>query len=81
MPDEWSEWKNHVLSEIQRLSKTCESTQQEILVSRMENSARHGEVKADLASLKTEVMIRSGIWGAIAGIIPSTAAVIYLFAR
>lgn len=58
----WKEWKNHVLSELQRL----EPIQTDIT-----------DIKVALGKLK----VKSGIWGAIAGIIPSMGVIIYLVAK
>lgn len=58
----WKEWKNHVLSELQRL----EPIQTDIT-----------DIKVAIGKLK----VKSGIWGAIAGIIPSMGVIIYLIAK
>lgn len=58
----WKEWKNHVLSELQRL----EPIQTDIT-----------DIKVAIGKLK----VKSGIWGAIGGIIPLMGVIVYLVAK
>ncbi len=58
----WKEWKNHVLSELDRLKP----------------------IQTDLTNIKVAIenlKVKSGIWGAIAGIIPSMGVIVYLIAK
>jgi hypothetical protein len=64
--DGWNEWSRHVLHELVRLNECYEKI-------------REGQQKlaTDVAMLK----VKSGIWGLIAGIIPSGIAIIYTIIR
>jgi hypothetical protein len=58
----WHEWSKYVLKELERLN-ACEE--------RIERELR--EIRTDLATLK----VKAGMWGAIAGLIPALAAILY----
>jgi hypothetical protein len=62
----WKEWSNYVLKELERLNDNVETVKNEI-----------GDIKISLATLQTSFKIKSGIWGAIAGLIPAVAVLIY----
>ena len=62
----WKEWSKHVLAELKRLNECYEKLDESIQ-----------GMKIDLAMLK----VKSGIWGAIAGFVPSAAALIYILLR
>jgi len=61
----WNEWSKHVLFELQRLN-VCYSS----LNKRVEDLSTTSKV--DIAILK----IKSGIWGAIGGLVPICTAII-----
>ena len=58
----WSEWQNHVLCELQRLSTSIDNL----------STIIHDNSK-ELAALK----VKAGIWGAIAGMIPSIGVLLW----
>ena len=62
----WSVWSKFVLAEIKRAHKEVEK-QGEII----------GEMKLEIAMLK----VRAGLWGALAGAIPSLAVAIWLIIK
>ena len=78
----WSEWQNHVLAELRRLSGGID-----ILIKH--NDDDHKEIRACISEHKEEtaaelaaIKVKSGIWGLIAGLIPAVGALIYfLLAR
>lgn len=61
--DGWNEWKRHVLAEMERLGDGQEKMDDKLKV-----------IHTDIATLK----VKAGIWGAIAGFIPSAIAVIWM---
>lgn len=77
----WEEWKNHVLQEQKRQNRVMENIRED--VSSLKGSLL--EFKKDAAveskKIETELRIKSGIWGAVAGLIPAALAVIYIFMR
>ena len=58
----WSEWGKHVLKELERLND-CYEEQQKIMQ----------QIQVEIAMLK----VKSSVWGGIAGLIPSSALLIY----
>jgi len=59
--DSWQIWSKHVLLELERLH------------------LGQKELKEDVAALRTEVAmlkVKSGVWGAAAGLIPAIAAIL-----
>ena len=64
--DDWSQWKQHVLAELQRLNEA--SAQQNALLMQMH---------VELAGLK----VRAGVWGAVAGLIPGLVALLATFLK
>ena len=54
-PDDWEQWSKHVLEELKRLSESYEKVSEIVT-----------NLREDIATLK----VKSGIWGAIGGIIP-----------
>lgn len=68
---DWAEWRTHVLEELKRLSSGVEGVKERI--DEM-NSTELGAIKAQIAVLQ----VKSGVWGFLAGAIPSAIAVIYM---
>ena len=62
----WKEWSNYVLKELERLNENVETVKKEI-----------GDIKISLATLQTSFNIKSGVWGALAGLIPAIGVLIY----
>ena len=63
----WDEWRRHVLLELERLNECHKG-----LGFKVDN------VRTDIAMLK----VKSGIWGAIAGMIPTgVLVVVYLLTK
>ena len=61
MKAEWNEWGRHVLSELQRLNDNHLSIQKDV-----------NDIKVELGMLK----VKSGVWGAVAGMISFTVTYI-----
>lgn len=61
--DGWPEWSNHVLQELKRLSESNELQTTEL-----------SEIRVEIATLK----VKSGVWGAAAGAIPSVLVLLYM---
>ncbi len=69
----WSEWQNHILAELRRLSAGV----QHIADS---NEDDHKEIRSDIAKTNTEVAmlkVKASLWGAIAGAIPTGLAILW----
>ena len=64
--DGWLQWSQYVLKELERLNKCYESVDK-----------RLNKIDQDIVALK----IRSGMWGLIAGMIPSIGALLYTILR
>jgi CheY-specific phosphatase CheX len=62
----WNEWSRHVLSELGRLNTAQGKIEKHI-----------NKISIDIATLK----VKSGIWGAIAGMIPSAIILIIMLLR
>lgn len=62
----WEAWGNHVLKELERLDD-CDTAQQKVITA----------LQVEQAMLK----VRSGVWGAIAGLIPSLGLLIYYIVK
>ena len=61
----WNEWSRHVLSELQRLNGWS-----------AEMAERQTTILVQISELKTEMKFRAGIWGLIAGAIPTTIGLV-----
>jgi hypothetical protein len=59
----WREWSRHILAEINRLDRGQE---------RIESN--QSEIQAEIATLT----VKATIWGAIAGAIPATIAIVWI---
>lgn len=59
----WGEYRRMVVGQLDQLT----SNQREI-------QADISEIKAQLASLKTEMQLRAGMWGTVAGVVASGVA-------
>lgn len=62
----WTEWSQYVLKELERLNACYEKV-----------DSRLGAIERDIVSLK----IRSGVWGAIAGMVPAIGVLLYTLLR
>jgi len=63
----WNEWSRHVLAELTRLNDGYESMRQQL-----------ESIRVELTSLQ----VRAGLWGALAGAVPTAVAVaIWILAR
>jgi len=62
----WNEWSKHVLLELERLDESIKT---------MDDHVKRMHV--DLATLK----VKSGVWGALAGLIPAVAALLIIAIR
>jgi len=68
--DSWRDWSKYVLKELERLNENVETAKKEV-----------EEIKINLVTLQTSFKIKSGIWGALAGLIPAAAMLIYTLLR
>ncbi len=70
MPDQtsngWIEYRRLVLSELERLNEGQEETRDEVRA-----------IRTDIATLK----VKSGLWGAAAGVIPAAIAIVWMLVR
>ena len=62
----WSKHETHVLEELKRMNKCLE-----------ENNKVMMAIQIDVSALK----VKAGIWGAVAGLIPSAAAVVWVLVK
>ena len=62
----WEAWGNHVLKELERLDE-CNTEQQKMITA----------LQVEQGMLKT----KSGIWGGIAGLIPSLGLLVYYIVK
>lgn len=58
-PDGWDEWRNKVLGDLDGIK---------LKIDRID--AMVDEVRIDIATTRTELRIKSGLWGALGGMIP-----------
>ena len=72
---DWGEYRTLILAELKRLNDGIDAVK--IKVELMHNSDI-GDLKASMAVLKAELQMKSGIWGFLAGAIPSLSAVLYV---
>lgn len=76
--DGWNEWSKHVLKELERLNDCYASLLKAHGDTKESDGQRYGRLKTEIAILK----VKSGMWGAIAGAVPSgIAAIIWYFGK
>jgi len=61
----WNEWARFVIEELKRLDKETEDLDSEIKT-----------LGKKIVKIETELRIKSGVWGLLGGIIPSTILII-----
>lgn len=66
----WTEYRKLVLANIETLTNAVK-----------ELNTKIGEMQVTIAKLETSLSIRSGIWGAIAGLIPAAGLLIYFIVK
>lgn len=69
---DWGEYRRLILQELQRLHDGINEVKSQI-------TALHA---SEIASIKAEIavlQIKSGVWGFIAGAVPSAVAIFYIF--
>lgn len=69
---DWGEYRRLILQELQRLHDGISEVKNQI-------SALHA---SEIASIKAEIAVlkvKSGVWGFIAGAVPSAVAIAYIF--
>lgn len=64
--DEWKEWKQYVLKELESCDQSLEYIRSDVQ-----------DIKIEIATLKA----RASAWGAIAGLIPGVALALWQFLR
>lgn len=91
----WSEWQNHILLELKRLSRGVdslkisndddhESIRKAIAKNKetmlMEISEHKTQANTDLAVVKAEIKYKSGVWGAIVAFLTTLGGILlYIF--
>lgn len=68
----WSEWKNHVLAELNRLNVNLSDHTQADAENFEKLTALITTLKIDITTLKT----KAGVWGSIAGVLASIAVAV-----
>ena len=66
----WTEYRKLVLANIETLTEAVKELKKDI-----------GEMQVIIAKLETSLSIKSGIWGAIAGLIPAIGLLIYFIVK
>jgi hypothetical protein len=73
----WNEWKNKVLSDLERIGTAVEHAHEV-------NMAEHKEIRDSISCHREEtaseisaLKVKAGIWGFIAGFIPPVGVLIY----
>lgn len=70
-PDGWNEWSRHVLAELERLGDECEGIRKKLT-----------DLCIEFQVFKTEMRLKAGVWGALAGMLPvAVGLVIYFVTR
>jgi hypothetical protein len=68
--EDWNEYRRLVLAELTRLTERIDGL-----------SAQISRLESDVAVLKSEIRLKSGVWGAIAGAIPAAVAIVWIITR
>lgn len=71
---DWTEYRRLILQELQRLHEAVSEVNGKVSVLA---SSEIGGLKSELAVLKTEFRLKSGLWGFAAGAIPGATALLY----
>jgi len=79
----WSEWSKHVLLTLQALDKNQKDMNTKIdemvkVQTTISNEIKHKVGDVDFKEVQTELKFKSGMWGAIAGLIPTIGLLILL---
>jgi hypothetical protein len=72
--DDWDEYRKLILAELKRLHEGIEEIKKKV------EGIGNSDIKdlnTKMAVLETEVRIRSGLWGMLAGLIPGLGSLIY----
>jgi len=71
MTNGWHEWSKHVLKELERLNDSYEKIEDKL-----------NNLCLNYASFKSEMKVKSSMWGAVGGIIPIVVLiVVYLITK
>lgn len=73
----WAEHRLHVLTELQRLNSEVRQLRQESLQEMQTLNAQLVMVHTALATLKSDVKHKGGLYGLIAGMIPSIGVILW----
>ena len=73
----WSEWSKFVLKELERLNEQCDQLRKDHSNMNEKFNEKTQEIKTAIGMLGTEMRLKSGIWGALAGLIPAILMLIY----
>jgi hypothetical protein len=69
---DWGEYRRLILQELQRLHDGINEVKNQIMVL---HASEIAGIKAEIAVLQ----IKSGVWGFVAGAVPSAVAIAYIF--
>ena len=81
---DWSEYRRLVLSELAKLHEDLRALNKEIMRVRTDLTNQIVSVRAEISQVRADLRIqqvKSGLWGALAGTIPTAAAAFYVFTR
>jgi len=73
----WGEWKNHVLLELSRMNDKIEKSDGK----RLEYEVKSTEQRNKMSNQITAIKVKSGVWGAIAGLIPVSVLFMWLYIK
>jgi len=68
--DDWEKWSVFVLKELERLNDCYEESRKELT-----------RIGNEITTLKTEMKIKGGIWGAIGAMVPICVGLLIYLAR
>lgn len=69
-PDGWDQWRNKVLADLKAINAK---------IDRIDGAL--DRVRIDLAVTRTELRIKSGLWGALGGLVPVLMALLIWLVR
>lgn len=71
---DWDEQRALVLAELKRLHEGIEEVKTKL---DKLNNTELSDLKSEIAVMKSELRIKSGVWGLLAGSVPAIVALIY----
>lgn len=76
-PDTWDKWSNHVLIQLDKQDDCHKELKKDQIKFEKHMAEELKKIAVQLESLK----IKSGLWGAAAGLIPAAVAVLYILLK